>query len=245
MDVLILGGGYGKRLFGAYDPDTYYPKGLVQISGRPCIEHILDAFSDGLISRVILETNREGEAHYRNWLKKSRLADKTEIFVEEVSSPDNCLGVLETIDIVSRHYQFKRPILIVSPDNIFIRKQDGLVTGYTEGARIAIYKLEYLEDAKKYGVVEVELDKIISCIEKPLRPQSRIIRTSCEIWDESVFHLLSRWNSSFNSDKVGDFINYLITNEINVESYETSGLWIDIGNEQDLEKAKMMVGLRA
>ena len=120
-----------------------------------------------------------------------------------------------------------------------------MVTGYTEGARIAIYKLEYLEDAKKYGVVEVELDKIISCIEKPLRPQSRIIRTSCEIWDESVFHLLSRWNSSFNSDKVGDFINYLITNEINVESYETSGLWIDIGNEQDLEKAKMMVGLRA
>ncbi len=241
MDVLILGGGYGTRLFGEYNSKTYCPKGLVQVGEKPCIEQVLNAFSDSLISRIILETNREGESFYKAWLNSSEFRKKIEVFVEERSSPNDCLGVLETIDIVAKHYNFKKSVLVLSPDNLFIENQDSLVTGYTRGARIATYKLERLEDAKKYGVLQLESNKVIGCIEKPQQPKSRIIRTSCEIWDEDVFSLLSRWNSNFDSDKVGDFINYLVKNRINVESYEISGFWIDIGNEQDLKKANIMV----
>lgn len=237
MDVLILGGGYGTRLLGRYNSDRYYPKGLVQVGGKPCIEHILNTFSDNLFSRIILETNKEGEPFYESWLNDSRFREKAEIFVEDISSPNNCLGVLETIGIVAKHYNFKNPVLVLSPDNLFTENQDGLVAGYNRGARIATYELEHLEDAKKYGVLQLESNKVVGCTEKPQQPTSRIIRTSCEIWDENVFSLLSKWNSNFDSDKVGDFINHLVTNGITVESYKTSGFWIDIGDEEDLKKA--------
>lgn len=241
MDILILGGGYGTRLFGEYNRATYIPKGLVNVEEKPCIEHALETFSDNLVNRIILETNREGKHFYEDWVRKSRFRKKTEIYVEEISTPKNCLGVLETIGIVLSNYRFSKPILILSPDNIFTRKQNGLITGYTSGVRIATYGLNSLSDAQKYGVLELNSGKITECIEKPSNPHSKTIRTSCEIWGSEVFSQLSEWNELYDSDKVGDFINFLIKRGIYVESYKTNGSWIDIGNKEDFKKAKLMI----
>mgnify|MGYP001570412829 FL=1 len=241
MEVLVLGGGYGTRLFGRHNSRTYSPKGLIEIMGRPCIDYALGAFSEDLMDRIILETNKEGKSFYEHWLSKSKFKDKTKVYLEEVSTPEKCLGVLETISIVSNHYKFSKPVLIISPDNLFTKKQDKLITGYTSGIRIATYELNSLIDAQKYGVLELDSEKIIGCIEKPLKPISKTIRTSCEIWSPEVFSLLSEWNNHFDSDKVGDFINFIIKQEIHVKSYKTDGFWIDIGNEQDLQKAREML----
>ncbi len=242
MDILILGGGYGTRLFGKYNKDTYFPKGLVKINGKPCIEYALETFSDNLIGNIILETNKEGKLFYEEWLNKSNFKEKIEIYTEEISTPENCLGVLETINLVFNKYRFIKPVLIISPDNIFTMKQDELITNYTSGVKIATYYLKLLEDGKKYGVLELKSNNVISCIEKPSSPKSKIIRTSCEIWGPEAFSLLSTWNKTNNSDKVGDFINFLVKKEISVESHKTKGLWIDIGNKFDLEIAKVTLG---
>ena len=241
MDVLILGGGYGTRLFGHYNRETYHPKGLIKIREKLCIEHILVVFSNNLIDEIILETNNEGKPFYKNWLNESRFKDRTEIFVEPISTPDNCMGVLKTIEIVSNFYRFQKPILILSPDNVFTETQDELIINYISGVRIATYELDSLNNAKKYGVVVLDADSIINCIEKPSDPKSRIIRTSCEIWDTDTFALIQEWNTKFDSNKVGDFIGYLINMGIKVESYKIKGEWIDIGNKEDLSRSRKML----
>lgn len=238
MDALILGGGYGTRLFGRYNPKTYLPKGLVNVGSKLCIEQVIETFSDSLLDRIILETNNEGKPFYENWVKTYRYKNKIEIFVEPISTPQDCLGVLETIQYVSENYKFKNPILILSPDNLFTRNQDGLIIGYKGGVRIANYTFPTLECVKKYGVVTLNSERVVSCVEKPSNPQSATIRTSCEIWNQKIFTLLSEWNEKFDSDKVGDFINYLINKKVNMDSYQVEGLWIDIGNPEDLQRAR-------
>jgi glucose-1-phosphate thymidylyltransferase len=242
MDVLILGGGYGTRLFGKYNSFNYSPKGLVSVNGKSCIDITLTAFSPNLFDRIILETNNEGRKFYLDWSKNSDFKQNIEIFVDEISTPENSLGVLSTINLVNDYYKFNSPVLVISPDNLFTHNQDRLIECFTEGVRIATYSLGSLEDSKKYGVVELSGNKIISCCEKPLYPKSKIVRTSCEIWDPEVFSLILEWIVDNNSDKVGDFINFLINKNIRVESCPVIGKWMDIGSPDDLNKARVMFG---
>jgi len=86
------------------------------------------------------------------YCNESRFKENIEIFIDKLSTPNNVLGVLSTINLVNNYYNFKEPILIVAPDNIFTRNQDELITGFIKGARMAAYETDSLMNAKKYGV---------------------------------------------------------------------------------------------
>jgi len=241
MDMLILGGGYGTRLSGSYNAETYVPKGLVDIQGCAGVERIITTFSPEHLDRIILETNNEGKPFYEIWLKESGWSDRAELFVEKTSTPHACLGLLETIAITRRDLDLQNPLLIVSPDNLFEEKQDELITGYQGGSHLAIYTVPTLDEATKYGVVELDGTTITHCVEKPAKPSAKTVRTSCEIWDQPMLTLLEEWNRTGDSDKVGSFINYAIQQSVPVSAHLVQGKWIDIGNEQALAEGRKMV----
>ena len=130
MDILVLGGGYGTRLFGEHTPENYLPKGLVKIGNKTAIDYALSAFSRDLIGKIIVETNMEGEEHYRHWMRSKDNDLNIEIYVEKQSTPKKCLGILKTLEIVARDILFKEPTLLVAPDNIFTLNQDSLIRNY-------------------------------------------------------------------------------------------------------------------
>jgi NDP-sugar pyrophosphorylase family protein len=203
------------------------------------IDWSLSAFSADLFDRVILETNPEGRDAYLKWAKNSDFKKNIEIFVDPLSTSDNPTDVLNSIEMVVDHYSIKRPLLIIAPDNLFRANLDGMITSYKdEDARIAVYQVPNISDASKYGNVKMKGDRLAFCIEKPVNPISSIIRTSCEIWGPKVFFHLRVWNSSVGADKVGDFVNYLIQQRLDVRAHKFEGIWIDIGNRKDLEEAR-------
>lgn len=242
MRLLILGGGYGTRLFGRYNLSNYVPKGLVSIAGRPSIEHSLSAFSDSLLEEIIISTNREGTPFYSGWARKSRFGHRIEIFTEKFSKPEACLGVLQSLEIVNEYYEFNEPILILAPDNVFNGNLDAFIQDYKDGVSMVTYRLKEIREARKYGVVTLKNKNMVACHEKPARPTSNHIRTSCEIWSPEAFAHLKRWNKEFEPDKVGDFINYLIEKGIMVYAFPFKGIWMDIGTQQDLAEARKVFG---
>ncbi len=242
MDMMVLGGGYGTRLFGKYNREKYIPKGLLKIGNSPIIDITLSCFSHSLIDRIILETNKEGEEFYINWMNNREDRSKISIYLDKNSSPNNPHGVLGTIESTIKDCSLdKSPLLIIAPDNFFTENLDNMINYYSnEDAFIATYELEDFSDAKKYGVVKVVKDEIVNCKEKPDSPDSKLIRTSCEIWGERAFSYLEKWNKIYKADRVGDFINYLIDENCNVRSYKLNSFWIDIGSKEDLEKLRRL-----
>lgn len=242
IDVLVLGGGYGTRLFSELKTKTYLPKGLIKINNFTCLDLVLKSFSKKFLGKIIIETNNEGFPSYYEWAKKNK-EYKTKIIVEPISSPNNCLGVLKTLEYIYFKLKFKREVLLIAPDNIFFENQDRLILDKTPAdAKILIYSLKNKGDVKKYGMIE--LDKsghVISCKEKPEKPSSRIIRTSCEVWSPRMFKLLREWNKTRNSDKVGDYINFLVKRGYKIKAIPTEGEWIDIGTKKDLLRARRMI----
>jgi len=238
IDVLVLGGGYGTRLFDKLKLPNYTPKGLIQINGICGLDRGLETFSKNLIGKVIIETNSEGVSAYSKWVRNNLIYD-AEIFVEPFSRPDLCWGILDTLRYVYKKLKFKEPILLMAPDNIFSQNQDQLILDANSAdGKILTYKVKRLIDAKKYGVIQTFGNKIIGCEEKPRLPKSRTIKTAYEIWKPRMFEELKEWARIGNSDKVGDYINYLISKDFGILSIPTKGEWIDIGTKSDLEKTR-------
>src|SRR5690606_585526 len=102
------------------------------------------------------------------------------------------------------------------------------------------YDTQSIEKAKKYGVVLLHGDQIVACEEKPQKPQSTRVRTACEIWSPEVLDELVQWNERESLDKAGAYINHLINQGFSVISCPTEGEWIDIGDKEDLQKARTL-----
>jgi glucose-1-phosphate thymidylyltransferase len=243
VDILVLGGGYGTRLFGEPSLGVYVPKGLISIGGQPAIERCLGSFKDERIDRVIIETNNEGKIPYEEWLKTSGGEENMELFVESISTRDNCLGVLETINLTNKQYGFNKPVLLLAPDNLFTSPQTQIFDyGSSTNATILTYEVESIDQAKKYGVINLDGKTIVGCTEKPENPYSKNIRTACEIWTPKLFDKLEQWLTKGNSDRTGDFIGNLIKQGIQITSCPVNGKWIDIGSEEDLAEAQKIWG---
>jgi len=54
--------------------------------------------------------------------------------------------------------------------------------------------------------------------------------------------MISKGIDKNDPDKVGDFINFLINQNIRIESFIIKGEWIDMGSVEDLNKVRVMFG---
>ncbi len=100
-----------------------------------------------------------------------------------------------------------------------------------------MHDVKDLELAKKYGVVAVEKNVVVSFEEKPIRPRSTLISTGIYIFPEKTLPLIKEYvDQGNNPDKTGDFIGWLYKKD-EVYSYSTDQVWYDIGSSEQLEKA--------
>ncbi len=245
IDILVLGGGYGTRLFGKGLRKDYSPKGLVDVNGKKAVEWGLDSFSDDLVRNIFIETNNEGFGPYSDWLRNSRYMRKAEIVVEPHSTPQRSLGVLETIADTFSRLSFEKPVLVLASDHVFSDNQDGLITDYKgEECRVGVYNIESASEASNYSVVKVIDGRVVAWKEKPISPKSTLVGVSCKIWNRKVFDQLENWNrSGGNPDRDGDFMSYLIDQGYFVSSFPVPGQWFDIGTPANLDKARKSLRL--
>lgn len=159
MKVIIPAAGAGTRL----RPHTHTtPKTLVQVAGKPILGHILDGISDLDVTELIIIIGYMGDkiknyldAHYNNF--------KT-TYVEQ----DKRLGLGYAINL-ARDYMDDEPTLITLDDTILEMDMAAMV----KGAYSSIGAKE-VEDANRFGIIEMENGFIKRLIEKPENPPSNL-----------------------------------------------------------------------
>jgi glucose-1-phosphate thymidylyltransferase len=78
-------------------------------------------------------------------------------------------------------------VAVILGDNIFEDNVKADVTSFTKGAKIF---LKEVPDAPRFGVVELQKDKVISIEEKPKIPKSNYAVTGLYLYDPSFSQLL-------------------------------------------------------
>jgi len=95
-----------------------------------------------------------------------------------------------------------------------------------------------LEAAKKYGVVAVNRDGVISDFkEKPAQPASTMIGIALYYYPRATLPLVAQYLAEGNNpDQPGRLIQWLYP-RTPVFTWSVPGIWYDIGSKETLEEA--------
>ena len=107
---------------------------------------------------------------------------------------------------------------------------------------VALHDLKYREKAKRFGVLEMDGEKIIGFEEKPEKPKSTLINAGAYIFPkESIADLKAYINSDKNKENIGYMIIDFIEQEKDIKGFVFDEEWRDIGTIEDYEKIKQEI----
>ncbi|MFH1741749.1 MAG: sugar phosphate nucleotidyltransferase [bacterium] len=158
MKAIIPVAGRGKRL----RPHTHTnPKAMLHVAGKPIIGHILDQLVELGIREVVMVVGYRGE------MIKKYVTENYD-FKTSFVNQEKLLGlghaILSTKDVV-----IDGPGLIVLGDTIFEADLRPILDS-TE----ALIGVRRVSDPRRFGIAEVEDDRIVRLVEKPDEPTSNL-----------------------------------------------------------------------
>lgn len=233
MKGIILAGGSGSRLF----PLTKVTnKHLLPIGREPMIFHPIRKLLEAGITEILVVTGVEHLGHVVSLLGSGREYGCE--FTYRVQ--DQAGGIAQALGLASEFANGHRMVVILG-DNIF---QDPL-TEYVKnfavqkhGARII---LKEVSDPERFGVAQLDGDKVIRIEEKPAKPQSNLAVTGVYMYDSRVFEIIRTLKPSARGElEITDVNNaYIERGELAYDVFK--GWWTDAGTFESLHVANELV----
>lgn len=226
MKCLILAGGFGTRL---YPLTLNKAKPLLEYEGKPVLTHIVDRIPSD--AEVSISINRKFEADFRNWQRG--VDRKIEICVEDVWTEEQRMGAVGSLNFWVCNKNITEDLLVIAGDNYFEFDLSRFMAAYNgKNALVAVYDLGDKSKATRFGVVQLDGDRIIELQEKPAKPKSSLIATAIYILPPRIFPILSQYCAGGKRDNLGSFISCLIDKD-EVLAYVFTELWLDIGSRSN------------
>ena len=242
MNVLILAAGYATRLYPLTEKKA---KPLLEVAGKPMMEWVIDnlAAIEGL-KKVYVVTNEKFADDFRTWAERyneshARLA--FEIINDGSTSDSNKLGAIGDINLViSRGNLAEDDLIVVAGDNLFSESlQDfGRFCRERNQPVLGVYDVGYLDEAKKYGVIAVDSQGVITSFEeKPSEPKSTLIGIALYFYPKATVTSIPTYLAAGNNpDQPGRFVQWLYQ-RTPVQTWKVPGTWFDVGSKETLEEA--------
>ncbi len=238
MEALILCGGFATRL----EPMTLFiPKPLLPIGGKPIIDYILDDLSKTDAKRVIISVNSKFRDQFEYWVKaKSRSYGKEIVMVVEPTVHNgHKFGAIKGIHYAIEKAGIDDDLIIIAGDNFYTTSVSRAISQFEHSDKsptICVHDVGSKEEARKFGVVELEGKRIKRFEEKPQEPKSSIISTAIYVYPKKMLQKFGEYlEEKNNSDAPGYFLQWLIK-DTEVHGVVNDGEWYDIGTLETYRK---------
>lgn len=237
MKALILGAGYGVRL---YPLTKNQPKPLIHVGGRPVIEWSLEQIlSLRSVDEVIIVVNNRFYENYERWhyeytLTRAGQKNRIRLCNDGTNSADDRLGAIGDIQFAIDKFSIRDDLLVVAGDNLFqFSLADFVRFSKKYGASIVLKNMKEIDKEliSQYSVVTLNGDnRITDFEEKPPSPKSSLIAICLYLFPQNDLGLIKKYLvSGFNPDAPGYYIQWLYK-QISVYGYTLKGSWFDIGD---------------
>jgi glucose-1-phosphate thymidylyltransferase len=241
MKILILAGGYGTRLYPVIK-DT--PKALLEVCGKTLIDHTIEKFAgvDG-IDEIVVVTNAKFHGLLSAWAaKRSGRPFPVRIVNDGTHTPEERLGAIGDILFVLEQEKNPDDWLVAGSDNLFdysLGDYFAFARNQAPSVTVGCYDLESLENAVKYGVIELDgAGKILSLEEKPKAPRSTLISMCLYFLPrESLRNLRTFVDETKSPDTTGGYLQWL-HKKTPVYGFKFHGKWYDIGSLESYNDAQ-------
>lgn len=232
MRGIVLAGGTGSRLW----PITKVTnKHLLPIGRYPMIYYPLHALIDAGIEDLMVVTGPEHMGHLVTLLGSGRQWHVR--FTYRVQ--DTAGGIAEALGLARDFARDDRMVVLLG-DNVFDHPLGQFVQSFEEqgeGARILLHKVP---DPSRYGVPELDGDRILAIEEKPRFPKSNYCVAGIYAYNPDVFSIIDALRPSGRGElEITDVNNYYIR-QGNLKYDILDGVWTDAGTFESLSRASAL-----
>ncbi|MEE9323545.1 MAG: sugar phosphate nucleotidyltransferase [Candidatus Aenigmarchaeota archaeon] len=222
--ALILCGGEGTRL----RPITYEtPKALVQVHGKPLVEHLFDLLKKYSVNDVVLSVGHMKEKIINEKDNWSRLGLDIS-FVEEQKP----LGTGGPLRLAKD--KLTKTFIVSNGDELKNINIMDMHESHKKNRALATIALTTVNDPSQYGVAKLEGSRIIEFVEKPKKDKapSNLINAGFYILEPEVADMIPKGRCSIEKQ-----IFPKLAKMGRLFGFPFSGQWFDTGNLERYERA--------
>ena len=233
MKGVILAGGLGTRL---HPLTKITNKHLLPIYDRPMIYYPLRTLVDAGINDILLVTGGNNAGDFLKLLgngKEFGLKHLNYTYQEGEGGIAEALGLAE-------YFADKDSVIVILGDNIIEKSIKTAVDTFKQQGGGAKILLKEVEDPQRFGVAELDGEKVVNIVEKPKEPKSNLIVTGIYMYDAEVFNIIKTLKPSDRDElEITDVNNqYIQDNKMTFEVFD--GWWTDAGTFESLYRANSL-----
>ncbi|KZL93680.1 sugar phosphate nucleotidyltransferase [Clostridium magnum] len=226
MKGIVLAGGTGSRL---YPLTKATNKHLLAVGKYPMIFHPIAKLKEAGITDILIVTGKEHIGSFVNILGSGY--DFGVTFTYKIQ--DQAGGIAQALSLAENFVNGDKCVVILG-DNIFQDNINKFVNDFEKqdnGAKILIQKVP---DPQRYGIAEINGDKIIGIEEKPKIPKSNFCVIGIYMYDNRVFNIIKTLQPSARGElEITDVNNwYIVDGSLSYDVLE--GWWTDSGTFESL-----------
>lgn len=233
MKGIILAGGSGTRLH----PLTLITnKHLLPVYDKPMILYPLETLKQAGIKEIMIVTGREHAGHFMNFLGSGKdYGVKLSYALQHGAG-----GIAEALSL-AEDFASGSKIAVILGDNIFEDDFSEEVGSFKlKGAGAKVFVKE-VHNPHRFGVVEIEGDKIIKIEEKPKEPKSNMVTTGLYLYENDVFDKIRKLTPSDRNELEITDVHNMYIDEGRLSHGSVLGFWSDAGTIESLHRAAWWV----
>jgi glucose-1-phosphate thymidylyltransferase len=231
---IILAGGKGTRL-GELTKVTN--KHLLPVGPYPMVYHPLKKLVGGGIHDILLVSGTEHMGDFVELLGSGREHKCSLTYRVQ----DEAGGIAQALSLAEQFCRDSRSVVILG-DNIFQDPMKDFLATADQKRDSAWVMLKRVHDPQRYGVAELQGDRVVSIEEKPKKPKSDYAVAGIYLYPPDVFGVIKTLRPSARGELEITDVNrhYLEQGRLNYRILD--GYWTDAGTLESLATANALVG---
>ena len=226
MKGVILAGGGGTRLF----PNTKVTnKHLLPVYNQPMIYYPIQALLKAGINDILILPGKEHAGDFAKLLGSGREFNANFTFKVQ----DHAGGLAYATGL-ARDFVGDDNFVVMFGDNILEDNIIEDVQNFESGAKIF---LKQVPDPERFGVAELNGNKVIAIEEKPKNPKSNWAVIGVYIFDSNAFEYIDTLKPSDRGELEITDLNNIYVQKGNMKAGFVKGYWHDTGTHESLVEA--------
>ncbi len=229
----MLSGGEGTRL----RPITHTSaKQLVPVANKPILFYGLEALAEAGIREVGIIVG-DTEPEIRKAVGDGSAWGLNVTYIRQEAP----LGLAHAV-ITAESFLEDTPFVMYLGDNLIKEGITEFVEEFRRKDVDALILLSRVAEPQRFGVAELEGNRVVRLVEKPKVPPSDLALVGAYMFRPVIFEAAKSIKPSWRNElEITDAIQYLIDHGYRVEAHTISGWWKDTGRLEDLLEANRMV----
>jgi len=234
MKGIILHGGHGTRL----RPLTHTgPIQLLPIANKPMSQYCIESICDAGITDIAIIIGGFGSNKVIEYYGNGEKFGVNITYIEQ----DEPRGIAHAIRLCKEFINNEK-FLVFLGDNIIQKPITDFVENFNKSNYDATVLLCEVDNPSRFGIADVENEKIVKITEKPKKPTSNLAVTGIYLLTPLIFEVLDNLKPSWRYElEISAALDYLLKQNDNI-GYETiTDYWKDTGTPEDILNANRQV----